>query len=182
LRALIPPIVGFFLPVAAVSAPQVRTVESVVPNDYRSRVVSPHRGRVLAVNFWATWCEPCREEMPDLIAAARELSPQGLDVVLVSADAASAMDSVLRFLREFRVPFRCFREDAGDPQTFIDTVDRKWEGELPHTAVYSREGVLRLSLSSRQSRKQFESAFRDALSALSPRASKSAETPAPRAE
>jgi len=138
-------------------------VPAVRPEQYRARVVAPHRGRILAVNFWATWCEPCRQEMPGLVAAGRKLSRDGVDVVLVSADFSSAIPSVQSFLRKFRVPFRCFLEDSEDPQTFIDAVDPKWGGELPHTIVYSRDGVALLSLSSRQSRGGFERAFRTAL-------------------
>ena len=143
----------------AVAVPTVR------PEQYRPSVVAPHRGRVLAVNFWATWCEPCREEMPDLISAERKLSGRGVDVVLVSADFAKAMPAVERFLRAFRVPFPCFLEESEDPQTFIDTVDPKWGGELPHTVVYSRDGTRFLSLSSKQTAADFERAFRKALKA-----------------
>jgi thiol-disulfide isomerase/thioredoxin len=137
-------------------------VPTVTPGRYRERVVDPHRGRVLAVNFWATWCEPCREEMPDLIAVGRKLSGS-VDVVLVSADFANAMPAVERFLRGLAATFPSFLEQSADPQTFIDAVDPKWGGELPHTAVYSRGGTLRLSLASRQSAAEFEKAFRQVL-------------------
>lgn len=145
------------------AAPVPAAVPAVTASRYRERVVSPHRGRVLAVNFWATWCVPCREEMPDLIAAARSLSGSDLDVVLVSADFTTSMPAVQRFLRGVRSPFLSFFEQSEDPQTFIDAVDPKWGGELPHTAVYSRAGVLRLSLRSKQTAASFERAFRRVL-------------------
>jgi thiol-disulfide isomerase/thioredoxin len=95
---------------------------------------------VLVVNFWATWCEPCREELPSLVAAWRE-SKGAFDVVLVSADSARLKDTVVpAVLDGLGVPFRCFLEQADDPQEFIDAVDPKWEGELPHTIVYDRRG------------------------------------------
>jgi thiol-disulfide isomerase/thioredoxin len=138
-------------------------IDSVRPEQFRARVVAPHRGRVLAVNFWATWCEPCRQEMPDLVEAARETAREGLDVVLVSADFRKNLPAVESFLGRFRVPFRCFLEESEDPQTFIDAVDPKWGGELPHTIVYDRTGAARISLSSRQTRQNFERAFRKVL-------------------
>ncbi len=118
---------------------------------------------MLAVNFWATWCEPCRQEMPDLVEAARRHAREGLDVVLVSADFRKDLPAVERFLRRFRVPFSCFLEESQDPQAFIDAVDPKWGGELPRTIVYDRTGAARASLSSRQTRDGFEQAFRNAL-------------------
>jgi thiol-disulfide isomerase/thioredoxin len=148
-----------FLPAAISTA----TITTVTPTQYRARIVAPHRGRVLAVNFWATWCVPCREEMPALVAAGRRFSGEGVDIVLVSADFSSALPAVDRFLRGFRVPFPCFLEESEDPQTFIDAVDPRWGGELPHTVVYSRAGARLISLSSRQTREDFEFAFRKAL-------------------
>lgn len=55
------------------------------------------RGKVLVVNFWATWCEPCREEMPEFVRAQRELGPEGVQFVGIAVDSA---DKVGRFARQ----------------------------------------------------------------------------------
>jgi thiol-disulfide isomerase/thioredoxin len=55
------------------------------------------RGKVLVVNFWATWCVPCREEMPEFVRAQRELGPQGVQFVGIAVDQA---DKVARFAKE----------------------------------------------------------------------------------
>lgn len=135
--------------VLGVLAPEARrTIDTVKPSEYEAKVLAPHRGRILVVNFWATWCEPCREEMPALIAAGRKMASRDVSVVLVSADFLSDRDSKVRgFLDHARAPFPCFIEDSADPQTFIDRVDPKWGGELPHTVLYGRDGRMRLTLS-----------------------------------
>ena len=55
------------------------------------------RGKVLVVNFWATWCGPCREEMPEFVRAQRELGPKGLQFVGIAVDQA---DKVAKFAKE----------------------------------------------------------------------------------
>src|SRR5256885_5195211 len=55
------------------------------------------RGKVLIVNFWATWCEPCREEMPQFVQAQRELGPKGVQFVGIAVDQR---DKVIQFAKE----------------------------------------------------------------------------------
>jgi cytochrome c biogenesis protein CcmG/thiol:disulfide interchange protein DsbE len=63
-----------------------------------------HRGQVVLINYWATWCGPCREEMPGLVRLSRELGPEGLAVVGVSLDEGSR-GKVQQFVEEFHVPY-----------------------------------------------------------------------------
>ncbi|HET7452106.1 MAG TPA: TlpA disulfide reductase family protein [Thermoanaerobaculia bacterium] len=142
---------------AARAAGSPRPVVPVRPEQYASTVVAPHRGRVLLVNFWATWCEPCREELPSLVAAWKE-SGRAFDVVLVSADSRKLKDGVVpAVLSDLGVPFPCYIEDSADPQRFIDTVDPKWEGELPHTIVYGGDGKPAGTAAGRRTKEQFRS-------------------------
>jgi thiol-disulfide isomerase/thioredoxin len=132
-----------------------RTITPVAPAAYFSAVVQPHRGRVLVVNFWATWCEPCRAELPSL-AKAWKASRGHFDVVLVSADSLRFKDGVVpAVLDGLDSPFPCFIEASDDPQKFIDTVDPRWEGELPHTVVYDRAGKPVASAAGLQTEAQF---------------------------
>ena len=63
----------------------------------KSQPLGQWRGKVLVVNFWATWCVPCREEMPQFIKAQQEFGPQGLQFVGIAVDDA---DKAERFAKE----------------------------------------------------------------------------------
>jgi thiol-disulfide isomerase/thioredoxin len=63
-----------------------------------------HRGQVVLVNYWATWCGPCWEETPGLIRLSQDLGPKGLAVVGVALDEGGK-EKVRKFVEEFRVPY-----------------------------------------------------------------------------
>jgi thiol-disulfide isomerase/thioredoxin len=63
----------------------------------RPQPLSQWHGKVLVVNFWATWCAPCREEMPDLVRAQKEYGAKGLQIIGIAADNA---DKVQEFAKE----------------------------------------------------------------------------------
>lgn len=67
--------------------------------------LSALKGRIVVVNFWATYCIPCRKEMPDLAAIQNEFAPLGVQVIGVNTDAAEDRNKVLQFVRETKVNF-----------------------------------------------------------------------------
>ena len=109
--------------------------------------IAAERGRVVVINFWATWCEPCREEFPAFIELQRRQAARGLLVVAVSLDAPSERDTeVKRFLAEMQPVFPVLIKTAGDPDVFINAIDPKWTGSLPATLIYDRSGKRRHAL------------------------------------
>ncbi len=106
-------------------------------------LVAARSGHVLVVNMWATWCQPCREEFPDLVRLHDELASRGLDLVAVSLDtAADAGTSVVPFLEKQGARFPVYIKKAGGDDEFIDSVDPGWSGALPATFVYDAKGRL----------------------------------------
>ncbi len=91
------------------------------------------RGRVVLLNVWATWCEPCRTELPDLRALHVRLEPRGLTVVGVSVDAAREATNLRNMVSGFNLPYPVIHDErnriggpyriAGYPTSFV--VDRK---------------------------------------------------------
>ena len=127
--------------------------------------LAAERGRVVVVNYWATWCEPCREEFPELIQFDREWSGRGVVFLSVSLDTAGARDTeVKKFLAEQRPAFVVFiRTEKEDPDTFINAIDPNWSGVLPATFVYDRQGQRRQSLFGPQTQSKLESAAKPLL-------------------
>lgn len=105
----------------------------------RKHVLS-QKGKVVVLNMWATWCSPCRKEMPALIAFEKKYAAGGVKLVLVSADEPEDEAKARQFLDSVRAPLPRFLKQAADDQRFIDSIDPKWSGALPATFVYDRSG------------------------------------------
>ncbi|MBC7930747.1 MAG: TlpA family protein disulfide reductase [Rubrivivax sp.] len=104
--------------------------------------VGARRERPLLVNFWATWCVPCREEFPDLVKIREQYADERLDFVTVSLDDISDIGkSVPEFLREQRATrMPAYLLHVADEGTAINFVDATWQGELPATFLFDRDG------------------------------------------
>jgi thiol-disulfide isomerase/thioredoxin len=97
--------------------------------------------RATLINVWATWCQPCVEEFPDLVKLQRTYADRGLRLVLVSADFDDQRDGVLAFLRKQGANFPSYLKDQKD-EDFIDGIDARWSGALPASFVVDRRGAI----------------------------------------
>jgi peroxiredoxin len=114
--------------------------------DLQGRIhsLAEYRGKVLVLNFWATWCPPCRAEIPDFVEAYNELSSQGLEIIGVTMEDISAAD-LEDFAREMKMNYavafgteevaRAYRPGQYIPATII--IDKK--GVIRHRHVGSME-------------------------------------------
>jgi len=119
--------------------------------------VARESGRVVLVNFWATWCVPCREEFPELSRLQAKYGPRGLQVLGVSTDFASQMPAVEKFLAEQKPRFPNYRKKSGgDDQQFIDAVETSWRGELPFSVLFARDGKKARALSGKHTYREYE--------------------------
>ena len=101
--------------------------------------IAEKKGKVVLLNMWATWCEPCVDEFPDIVMLYNKYKDQGLDVVTVSHDfVESFADS---FLIAQKADFTNYmKEIAQDGNDFIVGIDNDWYGALPATWLFDREG------------------------------------------
>lgn len=99
--------------------------------------LSAWRGKVLVVNFWATWCEPCREEIPTLVRTQSKYAVNGLQMVGISIDSAS---KVQEFSKEYKVQYPLLIAGI-DVIEITRNLGNKAAG-LPYTVVLSRDGAI----------------------------------------
>ena len=95
------------------------------------------RGKVIVLNFWATWCKPCREEMPALDAYYRAHRAEGLEVIAISIEGPEDLGKVKNVMKKFSFPAAL----AAGAQT--EDYGRLWR--IPITFVIDRRGVLRFN-------------------------------------
>jgi thiol-disulfide isomerase/thioredoxin len=108
------------------------------------RVLLKHDGnRPLLVNYWATWCDPCREEFPDLVRVDHDYRARGLDTIAISLDdLAELKTEVPRFLRLMKARMPVYLLNVADPEPSIKMVDSTWAGALPATFLYNPAGEI----------------------------------------
>ena len=98
---------------------------------------SQWRGNVLLVNFWATWCMPCREEIPELIEAQDKFREQGLVLVGIAIDQKEKVEA---FSKEFAINYPVV---VGDVEAFsLAEAMGNTQGALPYTVIINRDGEI----------------------------------------
>ncbi len=121
------------------------------------------QGRVLLVNFWATWCEPCREEFPALVRLHNAYRKRGLSLVAISMDEPESLPDIAKFLKSEGAQFGSYRHDFRDFGAFVDTVNPQWGGGIPASFLFDRSGKLVASWQGATSYEEFERAVKPLL-------------------
>ena len=99
--------------------------------------LSDYRGKVVFLNFWATWCKPCKEEMPSMEVLYREFKDDGLVVLAVSIDRVTTKDDIPPFVKSMDLSFPVLVDSWGQ-------TDKRYKlMGVPETYIIDREGVLR---------------------------------------
>ena len=129
------PIAGANAPKTAPSSPELIDIDGPA----LLRVVRNRPGRLTVVNVWATWCRPCLEEFPDLVAVDRAYRDKGVRVLFVSTDFGDAKADALRFLKKQGAPLPSYVQ-TGKDEAFINAMNPKWVGTLPATIIFDNKG------------------------------------------
>jgi peroxiredoxin len=141
------------------------TIGSTAPN-FRARVLGgdhyktldDYKTKVVLLNLWATWCEPCLREMPSIERLHKTYGDKGLSIVAVSLDAYASDDSVRAYARNLGLTFEILRDSTmkiaetyqatGYPETFVigsdGTIRKKWIGDADWSSQGNRALVAQL--------------------------------------
>src|SRR5204863_1082782 len=104
------------------------------------KALTPSR-KPLLVNFWATWCDPCREEFPDLVKLDADYKGKPLNFIAISLDDITDIKSeVPKFLNQMKATMPVVLLNVKDPEPAIKVVDATWDGQLPATFLYDKDG------------------------------------------
>jgi thiol-disulfide isomerase/thioredoxin len=99
-------------------------------------------GKPLLVNFWATWCGPCREEFPDLVKIDAEYRGK-IDFITISLDFIEDIDTAVPgFLSEMKAEMPTYLLISADENTLISSISKDWSGGLPFTILYNEKGEI----------------------------------------
>jgi thiol-disulfide isomerase/thioredoxin len=120
-------------------APAPKDPELIDIQGYQ-KILQQLKGKPVLVNFWATWCEPCRDEYPMLNQLAKQYAPQGLRVVGVSMDQDGDLILMRRFLARYKPVFPNYRKKKGEQEAFMQSILPEWTGTLPSTFFYDKDG------------------------------------------
>lgn len=122
---------------APVNLPKITQID-----DAKIRELLKANGKPLLVNFWATWCVPCREEFPDLVKIDGEYRGK-IDFITISLDFIEDIDTLVpEFLSEMKAEMPTYLLLSEDESALISSITKDWNGGLPFTVLYNPKGEL----------------------------------------
>jgi len=118
------------------------TPPSLIPIDEAGfqRLVQPNKGKVVLYDFWATYCAPCRAELPELIKLDKRLHDKGFVLVTISGDEPEDDAKAAKYMDQAGAPKPAYHKAAKKDEVFINSIDRSWDGAMPALFLYDKQG------------------------------------------
>ena len=154
-------IAGVVLAAAQTTAPKD---PQLIDTQGYQKILEQYKGKPLLVTFWATWCEPCRDEYPMLNELAKQYAPQGLKVVGIDLDQDGDLILMRRFLTRYKPIFPNYRKKKGEENAFSQEVMPGWNGAIPASFFYAKDGTQIGHLVGSSSQETYDAAIRMLLS------------------
>jgi thiol-disulfide isomerase/thioredoxin len=149
--------------VAAAETAAARPTQLATANQLTA-ALKAERGKVVLLNFWATWCVPCLREIPDFVALEQELGAKGLRVIGVSMNEPAELRSAVEpFRKQYFPGFTSYLRNEADLDAIASVVDPAWNEILPTSYVLDRGGKVIHKIQGRKSREEFRALLIQAL-------------------
>jgi len=121
-------------------------------------------GKVLVVNFWATWCVPCLREVPDLLKLESEFESRGVKLIGVAVDdPAPGAVQVEQFRRKYFPAFLTYARTGPEMDELASVIDPTWNEVVPTTYIIDRRGKAVARIQGKKSLEEFRTALEKAL-------------------
>ena len=136
-----------------------KTVEAISTDEFR-QLITHQQGKVVLINFWATWCAPCVKEIPEIVKLQEKYKERGLRVIAISLDEPEELEANVRPFVAKRFPgFVSYLCKEPDHDKFASVIDPAWNEIMPTNFLLDRTGKLRATLTGGKSLAEFEAAI-----------------------
>lgn len=154
LKRLLAPALIALLPLSAMAAPTLEQT-NFAKLQGGNTTIAAYKGKVTVLNFWATWCGPCREEMPMLNRLRAKLAPKGVEVVGVALDNK---EEVSAFVNQLKISYPILLGDS-DTLGLMRSLGNA-TGGLPYTLILDRKGKIAAKLTGLLDEKKLEATIK----------------------
>jgi thiol-disulfide isomerase/thioredoxin len=129
-------VVAMIFVISASSSAQQKRILNVVDAEGLKKAIAEQKGKVVFVDFWATWCAPCVAEFPDIVKLYQKYHAKGLEVIAVSFDEDAP--TATPFLDKQKADFINLLKKSDDEA--MAGFDKEWAGALPASWIFDRNG------------------------------------------
>jgi len=130
-------LLSFFFLFCTVSFLKAQPIQQMSFDQLQKKLIET-KDSVVVLNFWATWCKPCVEELPYFEQLNKKYANQKVKVILVNLDFNSKVKSVAEpFVQKKKMESEIIHITDTDPNTWINKIDNTWSGAIPATVVYN---------------------------------------------
>jgi thiol-disulfide isomerase/thioredoxin len=128
--------------------------------DVLNEILAESNNKIVVINLWAFWCQPCKEEFPELVKFG-ETNKDKAKLVLISLDDKADLETKTKpFLVKNNVNYTSYYNDFDKDEKLIKALDENWEGAIPSTFFF-KNGKLVKSLVGKQTEKDFQKAYNE---------------------